>query len=166
MNKEKENNKPIYKKWWFWLIIILLLCIFSSNMNNTDNSINNNTITNTIKNNVENDIATNTITNDTTNSKIENNNITNIEKNNTPIDMELMSYAQLVLEDNLNNPKYSRSTSDYTFITTLLRTKIEGTVTVNSISNKFYMIIEFVDDTYKEYDLISLQVGNEIIYKK
>lgn len=157
MEKEK---KAIYKKWWFWLLIILLLFILGSNTNTTDNynnSVNNNTTTNNIINN--------NIENTTSNNNIENNN-TDIEEKNIPSDIELMSYAQLVLEDNLNNPTYSRSTSDYTFISTGLRCKIEGNVTINSISNKFYMIIEFIDNTYKEYDLISLQVGNETIYKK
>lgn len=83
-----------------------------------------------------------------------------------PDDIELMSYAQLVLKDNLNNPSYSSFKDDYTFIKTNLRYKIEGNVTINNSTNKFYMIIEFVDNTYKEYDLISLQVGNDIIYKK
>lgn len=157
MEKEK---KAIYKKWWFWLLIILLLFILGSNTNTTDNynnSVNNNTTTNNIFNN--------NIENTTSNNNIENNN-TDIEEKNIPSDIELMSYAQLVLEDNLNNPTYSRSTSDYTFISTGLRCKIEGNVTINSISNKFYMIIEFIDNTYKECDLISLQVGNETIYKK
>lgn len=153
----KEEKKAIYKKWWFWLLIILLLIILGSNTDTTNNSVDNNVITNNI---VETNIENTTINNNTEDTD------TNIEEKNIPTDMELMSYAQLVLEDNLNNPTYSRSTSDYTFINTLLRYKIEGDVTVNSISNKFYMIIEFVDDTYKEYDLISLQVGNNIIYKK
>ena len=156
----KEEKKAIYKKWWFWLIIILLLFILGSNTNTTDNynnSANNNIATNNIINN--------NIENTTLNNNTENNN-TNIEEKNIPSNIELMSYAQLVLEDNLNNPTYSRSTSDYTFITTGLRCKIEGNVTINSVSNKFYMIIEFIDNTYKEYDLISLQVGNETIYKK
>lgn len=155
MEKEK---KQIYKKWWFWLIIILLIFIIGSGANN-------NTSTNNVTNNASiNETNTNTNTNiseETPKKEKENEN-----KTNTPTDMELMSYAQLVLNDNLNNPKYSRSTSDYKFIQTNLRYKIEGTVEVNSTSNKFYMIIEFTDETYKNYDLISLQVGNETIYKK
>ncbi len=96
-------------------------------------------------------------------SHISNNTITT---SSVPTDIELMSYTQTVLEDNLNNPSYSSNTSDYKFVNTLLRYKIEGSVTENSVTDKFYMIIEFVDDTYKEYDLISLQVGNNIIYQK
>lgn len=152
MEKEK---KQIYKKWWFWLIIILLIFIIGSGANT------NNTSTNNVTNNASiNETNTNTNISEETPTK------ENENKTNTPTDMELMSYAQLVLDDNLNNPKYSRSTSDYEFIQTNLRYKIEGTVTVNSTSNKFYMIIEFTDDTYKNYNLISLQVGNETIYKK
>jgi hypothetical protein len=152
MEKEK---KQIYKKWWFWLIIILLIFIIGSGAN-TNNTSTNNVTTNTSIN------ETNTSISEETPAK-ENENNTNT---NTPTDMELMSYAQLVLDDNLNKPKYSRSTSDYKFVQTNLRYKIEGNVEVNSTSNKFYMIIEFTDETYKNYDLISLQVGNETIYKK
>lgn len=150
----KKEKKQIYKKWWFWLIIILLIFIIGSGANT-----NNNTSTNNVTNN-DSINETNTNTNEETTAE------ENENKTNTPTDMELMSYAQLVLDDNLNNPKYSRSTSDYKFIQTNLRYKIEGTVEVNSTSNKFYMIIEFTDETYKNYDLISLQVGNDTIYKK
>lgn len=148
MEKEK---KQIYKKWWFWLIIILLIFIIGPGANTTS--------TNNVTNNASINETNTNISEETPAKENEN-------KTNTPTDMELMSYAQLVLDDNLNNPKYSRSTSDYKFIQTNLRYKIEGNVEVNSISNKFYMIIEFTDETYKNYDLISLQVGNETIYKK
>lgn len=80
-----------------------------------------------------------------------------------PSNIDLMSYAQTILDDNLNNPKYSRNKTDYTFVKTNLRYKIEGKVTINSENQKFYMIIQFVDNTYKKYDLISLQVGNKKI---
>lgn len=89
---------------------------------------------------------------------------TSSSSNNEPDDIELMSYAQTVLKDNLSNPKYSSNKSDYTFIKTNLRYKIEGKVTVNGVKENFYMIIKFIDDTYKEYDLVSLQVGNKKIY--
>ncbi|MBO5348994.1 MAG: hypothetical protein J6A89_04155 [Clostridia bacterium] len=91
---------------------------------------------------------------------------TNNSRNNggKPDEIELMSYAQTVLKDNLSKPKYSSYKGDYTFIETGLRYKIEGNVTENGSTEKFYMIIQFVDDTYKEYDLISLQVGNKKIY--
>ena len=133
----------------------MLIFIIGSGAN-TNNTSTNNVTTNTSIN------ETNTSISEETPAK-ENENNTNT---NTPTDMELMSYAQLVLDDNLNKPKYSRSTSDYKFVQTNLRYKIEGNVEVNSTSNKFYMIIEFTDETYKNYDLISLQVGNETIYKK
>lgn len=79
--------------------------------------------------------------------------------NKKPDNIELMSYAQTVLEDNLSNPKYSSYKGDYVFITTGLKYKIEGKVN----NENFWMVIEFVDDKYKEYDLISLQVGNKKI---
>ncbi len=97
-------------------------------------------------------------------SKQTNSSYTSSSSNNEPDDIELMSYAQTVLKDNLSNPKYSSNKSDYTFIKTNLRYKIEGKVTVNGVKENFYMIIKFVDGTYKEYDLVSLQVGNEKIY--
>lgn len=86
-------------------------------------------------------------------------NSSNKNSNKKPDEVELMTYAQLVLDDNLSNPKYSSYKKDYTFIETGLRYKIEGKVN----NEKFWMIIEFVDDSYKEYDLISLQVGNKKI---
>lgn len=87
---------------------------------------------------------------------------TDNNSNGKPDKIDLMSYAQTVLDDNLNNPDYSSYKDDYEFVETGLRYKIEG-----KVNNKdFWMIIEFTDDTYTEYDLISLQVGNDIIYKK
>ena len=80
-----------------------------------------------------------------------------------PSDIELMSYAQTVLSDNLNNPSYSSNKRDYTFVKNGLRYKIEGYVTVNSRKEKFYLIIEFVNDKYQTYDIKSLQVGNNRI---
>lgn len=90
----------------------------------------------------------------------------NSSKNNSniPDKIELMTYAQEVLKDNLSNPKYSSYKEDYNFIQTGLRYKIEGNVTVNGNKEKFYMIIQFTNDTYKKYDLISLQVGNKKVY--
>lgn len=94
------------------------------------------------------------------------NNSKTTSSSSKPDDIELMSYAQTVLEDNLNNPKFSHYKGDYTFVNTNLRYKIEGNVTIDNSKEKFYMVIEFIDDSYKEYDLISLQVGNKTIYKK
>lgn len=93
---------------------------------------------------------------------------TSSNKKNTskPNEIELMSYAQFVLDDNLPNPSYSHYKGDYTFVGNNLRYKIEGTVTLNNIKKNFWMIIEFDDNTYKNYELISLQIDNEIIYKK
>lgn len=85
-------------------------------------------------------------------------------KNKEPDNVELMSYVQTVLKDNLNSPKYSNYKGDYNFVKTGLRYKIEGNVSVNGVQEKFYMVINFVDDTYQEYDLISLQVGSKKIY--
>lgn len=83
-----------------------------------------------------------------------------------PSDLEIMTYAQTVLDDFYKNCKYSRNKRDYNIIGTGLRYKIEGEVALNSSSNyeKFYMIILFTDNTYKKYDLISLQIGKETVY--
>lgn len=82
---------------------------------------------------------------------------TESEQNKKPDEIELMTYAQMVLEDNLYKPTYSSYKGDYEFIGTGLRYKIEGKVN----GEKFWMVIEFVDETYEEYDLLSLQVGNK-----
>ena len=42
-------------------------------------------------------------------------------KNKEPDEIELMTYAQMVLNDNLQNPKYSSYKGDYEFIGTGLR---------------------------------------------
>ncbi len=77
--------------------------------------------------------------------------------NGEPTNMEVMAYVQTVLDRELNNPSYSRREDDYNIIGTGLRYKIEGKVN----SEYFWMIIQFTDNTYKEYELISLQVGNK-----
>ncbi len=84
-----------------------------------------------------------------------------------PSELELMSYSQTVLEDFFPKCKYSRNESDYKFVKTNMRYKIEGAVSVDSsyASENFYMIIQFLDEKYETYDLISLQVGNDVIYK-
>lgn len=89
------------------------------------------------------------------------------DKSDSPDELHLMSYAQTVLEDFFPKCKYSRNTNEYKFIGTDLRYKIEGEVSVDSASSykNFYMIIQFEDDKYETYDLISLQVGDDTIYK-
>ena len=82
-----------------------------------------------------------------------------------PTDIELMSYAQTVLDNNLNSPQYSSRTTEYKFTETGLRYKIEGEVIENGNRQKFWLIIRFLNDSYKEYDVISLQVGSRYIIK-
>lgn len=88
------------------------------------------------------------------------------DNNKIPDDTELLSYAQYVLDDMLKNPNYSYNTDDYNIVppNESLRSKIEGEVEINSKVNDFIVIIEFVDNTYKEYDLEYLWVGGEVIY--
>ncbi len=81
-----------------------------------------------------------------------------------PDDVELMTYAQTVVKDYFSDSKFSSNPSNYKFIETGLQYKIEGYVTTNSKEEKFYIVIRFSDDKYKEYDVVSLQVGNKRIY--
>lgn len=89
------------------------------------------------------------------------------DMSNGPSELELMSYAQTVLDNNLPGCRYSHNKTEYTFVKTNLRYKIEGELfrSKDASSEKFYMIIEFIDENYEIYDLISLQVGDEIIYE-
>lgn len=84
-----------------------------------------------------------------------------------PDEVELMSYAQTVLTDFFPECEYSHNKVDYVFVQTGLRYKIEGKVSITEDSSpeNFYMIINFVDENYDYYDLISLQIGDEIIYE-
>ena len=85
-------------------------------------------------------------------------------KNDIPTNTEIVSYAQTVLSKEVPLAKYSYGTSEYNVIGTDFRYKIEGTVTLNNSSEKFTIIIEFTDETYTEYDLKSLQIGDNKIY--
>lgn len=92
------------------------------------------------------------------------------EKDSTPKkpdDIALMSYAQTVLKDLYPDCEYSHEKSDYKFVGDSLRYKIEGDVALSkdSATEPFYMIIQFIDEQYDTYDLISLQVGDEKIYE-
>lgn len=86
---------------------------------------------------------------------------------NEPDEIELMTYSQTVLKDYFENCKYSRNKADYKFVKTNLRYKIEGTVstTENSQAENFYMIIEFTNENYDTYDLLSLQIGDNLVYE-
>lgn len=84
-----------------------------------------------------------------------------------PDDIALMSYAQTVLKDLYPDCEYSHEKSDYKFAGDKLRYKINGDVALskNSAIEPFYMIIQFIDEHYDTYDLISLQIGDEKIYE-
>ena len=90
------------------------------------------------------------------------------ENSNIPDKIALMTYAQIVIEDYYPSPKFPASKDEYDVVSTGLRSKIEGKVSVDGTSEyqRFWVIIEFTDDTYKEYNLISLQIGNDVLYKK
>lgn len=80
----------------------------------------------------------------------------------TPDDIELMTYSQTVIDDYYPSAEYSKNKADYKFVQTNLQYKIEGQISTDGVSENqdFYMIIEFTDDTFSEYDLVSFQVGD------
>lgn len=84
-----------------------------------------------------------------------------------PDEIALMVYAQTVLKDLYPDCEYSHDKGDYKFVKTALRYKIEGDIIASkdSLTEPFYMIIQFIDEEYDTYDLISLQVGDEKIYE-
>lgn len=83
-----------------------------------------------------------------------------------PNEIELMTYAQTVLEDYYPNCEYSHNKADYKIVKTDLRYKIEGEISVSkaAMPTPFYLIIQFTNEEYDTYDLISLQLDDEIIY--
>ena len=87
---------------------------------------------------------------------------------NAPSKIDLISYAQVVLEDFYPSPKFPAGKDSYNCPGTGLRYKIEGQISVDGKSayQNFYVIIEFVNDTYTEYDLVLAQVGKEVLYKR
>lgn len=87
---------------------------------------------------------------------------------NEPDDIEIVSYAQTVIKDFYPDSKFPfGATKEYKVVKTNLKYKIEGTFKENKNASyeDFCMIIEFLDDKYETYDLISLQVGKIDIYK-
>lgn len=89
------------------------------------------------------------------------------ENENLPNNIEIMTYAQTVLKDYYPKCKLSSDTREYEIVNTALRYKIEGEIhrTKESVLEEFVMIIEFEDESYKSYSLISLQIGSDIIYE-
>lgn len=83
-----------------------------------------------------------------------------------PADTELSAYAQTVLKDFYPNAKFSIRNSDYNFIRTDLRYKIEGYFqeSKDASDEQFALIIQFTDDSYTVYDLLYLQVGKDTIF--
>lgn len=87
---------------------------------------------------------------------------------NAPRDTEVVAYAETVLTDFYPDSKFPfDAINEYEIVKTNLRYKIEGTFKENKKSSyeDFCMIIEFLDNQYETYDLVSLQVGKETVYK-
>lgn len=89
------------------------------------------------------------------------------ENNNLPSDIEIISYAQTVLEDYYPKCKLPSGVKEYEITNTSLRYKIEGEIhrTKESVLEEFIMIIEFEDESCEAYSLVSLQIGSETIYE-
>lgn len=88
---------------------------------------------------------------------------------NEPRNSEIVAYAQTVIKDFYPDSKFPLdSTSEYEVVKTALRYKIEGTFKENKNASyeEFCMIIEFSDDKYETYDLISLQIGKTTIFEQ
>lgn len=90
------------------------------------------------------------------------------EASDVPTKIELISYAQVALKDFYPSPKFPAGKDSYNCPGTGLRYKIEGQISVDGKSayQNFYVIIEFVDDTYTEYNLVLAQVDKEVLYKQ
>lgn len=87
---------------------------------------------------------------------------------NEPTNIEIVAYAQTVIKDFYPDCKFPfASTREFNVVKTGLRYKIEGTFKENKNASyeDFWMIIEFLDNKFEIYDLISLQVGKTMVYK-
>lgn len=86
---------------------------------------------------------------------------------NLPSDSEVIAYVQTVLKDYYPKCKFPFDTRDFTVINTSLRYKVEGEIhrTKESVLEEFVIIIEFEDETYENYYLSYLQIGDDIIYE-
>lgn len=84
-----------------------------------------------------------------------------------PGKIELISYAQTVLEDYYPSAKFPADKNSYNCPGTNLRYKIEGEISTDGKNayQPFYVIIEFTNTSYSEYDLISASVGKDTLYK-
>lgn len=89
------------------------------------------------------------------------------ENKDLPSDIEIISYAQTVLEDYYPKCKLPSGVKEYEITNTALRYKIEGEIhrTKESVLEEFVMIIEFEDESCEAYFLVSLQIGSETIYE-
>lgn len=89
------------------------------------------------------------------------------ENKDLPSDIEIISYAQTVLEDYYPKCKLPSGVKEYEITNTALRYKIEGEMhrTKESVLEEFVMIIEFEDESCETYFLVSLQIGDDVIYE-
>lgn len=89
------------------------------------------------------------------------------ENKDLPSDIEIISYAQTVLEDYYPKCKLPSGVKEYEITNTAFRYKIEGEMhrTKESVLEEFVMIIEFEDESYEAYFLVSLQIGDDVIYE-
>lgn len=93
---------------------------------------------------------------------------TKIGASGEPDEIELMSYAQTVLEDFYPDLKVSRDKSTYVFARTDMRYKIKGyffQTKDDKEQSLFEMIIRFTDDSFTSYDLLDLFVDGHSVYE-
>ncbi|MFR5876360.1 MAG: hypothetical protein ACLUFN_07710 [Eubacterium sp.] len=83
-----------------------------------------------------------------------------------PDEVELITYSERVLEDEFGNAEFSWL--DYYNTVSpkngSLKAKVEGSAYINDIKHQFTLIIEFTNETYKNYDVKYLQVDDTEIY--
>ena len=95
------------------------------------------------------------------------NNSDNSSEQDSP---DVIAAAKYVLTQEVTNAKTIYDESEYQVTEKMngneLSYRIKGPVIVNNKSEEFYMIIEYEDNTYKNYKLKYLKVGNTEIYNK
>ena len=169
----ENKKKKIFKKWWFWLIIVFIIFSIIGSNNNDNNTIQNDTATINNNDNTSNiEVSENTTINEVNNNTniVENNtNINNIE-DLKPSNENYKKYVYEVFDAYYKKDyNFSGDKSDWNIVNQegaeLYRTKLEGKAHIEDQWYKFYIILEFTDNTYSEYVVKDFKIGNETIYE-
>lgn len=78
-----------------------------------------------------------------------------------PGELEAVTYAQLTVKEYYPNAEFEGGTKSYNVVATGLRYKVEGKATINEVSTKFTVIIEFESTEYDEYTIKTVQIGSK-----